>query len=99
MAGGTPANPATLAIASTRTFSVNAAGFGLVPEWDPLKPSSTLAPTKMTRRSGPDANGVGTMTRIAADENLHMVFYRDIMTAALIVQPSAAVREEDEGHV
>lgn len=32
------------------------------------------------------------MARIAADENLHMVFYRDILTAALKVQPSAAVR-------
>ena len=32
------------------------------------------------------------MVRIAADENLHMVFYRDILAAALQVQPSAAVR-------
>jgi acyl-[acyl-carrier-protein] desaturase len=32
------------------------------------------------------------MVRIAADENLHMVFYRDILTAALEVSPSAAVR-------
>jgi acyl-[acyl-carrier-protein] desaturase len=32
------------------------------------------------------------MVRIAADENLHMVFYRDIMAAALKIQPSAAVR-------
>jgi acyl-[acyl-carrier-protein] desaturase len=32
------------------------------------------------------------MIRIAADENLHMVFYRDILGAALKVQPSAAVR-------
>lgn len=32
------------------------------------------------------------MVRIAADENLHMVFYRDILGAALKVQPSAAVR-------
>ena len=32
------------------------------------------------------------MIRIAADENLHMVFYRDILAAALKVQPSAAVR-------
>ncbi len=32
------------------------------------------------------------MVRIAADENLHMVFYRDILGAALEVQPSAAVR-------
>ena len=31
------------------------------------------------------------MVRIAADENLHMVFYRDILAAALKLQPSAAV--------
>ena len=32
------------------------------------------------------------MIRIAADENLHMVFYRDILAAALTIQPSRAVR-------
>ena len=32
------------------------------------------------------------MVRIATDENLHMVFYRDILAAALKIQPSAAVR-------
>ena len=32
------------------------------------------------------------MVRIAADENLHMVFYRDVLAAALKIQPSAAVR-------
>ncbi|MEO8469641.1 MAG: acyl-ACP desaturase, partial [Chloroflexota bacterium] len=32
------------------------------------------------------------MARIAADENLHMVFYRDILGAALKIQPSRAVR-------
>jgi acyl-[acyl-carrier-protein] desaturase len=32
------------------------------------------------------------MARIANDENLHMVFYRDILKAALVVEPSAAVR-------
>jgi acyl-[acyl-carrier-protein] desaturase len=31
------------------------------------------------------------MIRIAADENLHMVFYRDILGAALKIQPSRAV--------
>ncbi len=31
------------------------------------------------------------MIRIAADENLHMVFYRDIMSAAIAIEPSAAV--------
>jgi acyl-[acyl-carrier-protein] desaturase len=32
------------------------------------------------------------MVRIASDENLHMVFYRDILKAALAIEPSAAVR-------
>jgi acyl-[acyl-carrier-protein] desaturase len=32
------------------------------------------------------------MVRIATDENLHMVFYRDVLTAALKIDPSAAVR-------
>lgn len=32
------------------------------------------------------------MVRIAADENLHYVFYRDILAAAIQVRPSAAVR-------
>jgi acyl-[acyl-carrier-protein] desaturase len=32
------------------------------------------------------------MLRIAADENLHAVFYRDILSAALDREPSAAVR-------
>jgi acyl-[acyl-carrier-protein] desaturase len=32
------------------------------------------------------------MIRIAADENLHMVFYRDLLAAAIRVAPSAAVR-------
>src|SRR6185436_17274941 len=32
------------------------------------------------------------MARIAADENLHMVFYRDILAAALKIDPSRAVQ-------
>lgn len=32
------------------------------------------------------------MVRIAADENLHMVFYRDILSAAIEIEPSAAVQ-------
>ena len=37
------------------------------------------------------------MIRIAADENLHMVFYRDILSAAIALQPSAAVRAIVDG--
>jgi len=32
------------------------------------------------------------MARVAADENLHMVFYRDVMAAAIEIVPSSAVR-------
>ena len=32
------------------------------------------------------------LARISKDENLHMVFYRDILKAALDIEPSAAVR-------
>ena len=32
------------------------------------------------------------MVRIATDENLHMVFYRDILAAAIQIHPSAAVK-------
>ena len=32
------------------------------------------------------------MVRVAADENLHMMFYRDLVAAALQVDPSAAVQ-------
>ncbi len=32
------------------------------------------------------------MARIATDENLHMVFYRDVLAAALQVEPSATVK-------
>jgi acyl-[acyl-carrier-protein] desaturase len=31
------------------------------------------------------------MLRVAADENLHMMFYRDIVAAALQVDPSATI--------
>jgi acyl-[acyl-carrier-protein] desaturase len=31
------------------------------------------------------------MARIAADENLHMVFYRDVLSEAIAIDPSAAV--------
>ena len=32
------------------------------------------------------------LARVAADENLHMIFYRDLMAAALELSPSAAVQ-------
>jgi acyl-[acyl-carrier-protein] desaturase len=36
------------------------------------------------------------MTRIAFDENLHYVFYRDLTTAALAIDPSTMVKAIDE---
>src|SRR4051794_18588985 len=47
---------------------------------------------KNTGRYSDDPVADRIMVRIAADENLHMVFYRDILAAALRIQPSAAVR-------
>jgi acyl-[acyl-carrier-protein] desaturase len=32
------------------------------------------------------------MVRIATDENLHMIFYRDMLSAALQLDPSAAIK-------
>jgi acyl-[acyl-carrier-protein] desaturase len=45
-----------------------------------------------TGRYSDDAVADRIMVRIAADENLHMIFYRDILKAALAIEPSAAVR-------
>jgi acyl-[acyl-carrier-protein] desaturase len=47
---------------------------------------------KNTGRYSQDPVADRIMARIAADENLHMVFYRDILGAALKVRPSEAVR-------
>ncbi len=47
---------------------------------------------KNTGRYSQDPVADRIMTRIAADENLHMVFYRDILGAALKIQPSRAVQ-------
>ena len=38
-----------------------------------------------------DSDGKAIMRRVAFDENLHFLFYRDVMGAALEVEPSAAV--------
>jgi acyl-[acyl-carrier-protein] desaturase len=47
---------------------------------------------KNTGRYSQDPVADRIMSRIAADENLHMVFYRDILGAALKIQPSRAVQ-------
>ncbi|MGQ0743380.1 MAG: acyl-ACP desaturase [Acidimicrobiales bacterium] len=38
-----------------------------------------------------DPAGYEVMSRVAADENLHFLFYRDVSTAALSIDPSAMV--------
>ena len=38
-----------------------------------------------------DPAGVDVMNRVAADENLHFLFYRDLVLAALEIDPSAMV--------
>jgi acyl-[acyl-carrier-protein] desaturase len=45
-----------------------------------------------TGRYSQDPVADAIMARVASDENLHMVFYRDILGAALRIEPSAAVR-------
>ena len=41
-----------------------------------------------TGKALPDAEGYGVMKRVAADENLHYLFYRDLVSAALEIDPS-----------
>ena len=38
-----------------------------------------------------DRLGYEVMARVASDENLHFLFYRDLVTAALEVDPSTTV--------
>jgi acyl-[acyl-carrier-protein] desaturase len=45
-----------------------------------------------TGRALADPAGRAVMTRVAADENLHHLFYRDIVSAALELDPPATVR-------
>ena len=44
-----------------------------------------------TGKALPDGEGYTVMKRVAADENLHYLFYRDLVTAALEVDPSGMV--------
>jgi acyl-[acyl-carrier-protein] desaturase len=41
-----------------------------------------------TGKALPDAEGLSVMKRVAADENLHYLFYRDLVSAALEMDPS-----------
>jgi acyl-[acyl-carrier-protein] desaturase len=44
-----------------------------------------------TGKALPDNEGHGVMKRVAADENLHYLFYRDLVTEALEIDPSGMV--------
>jgi acyl-[acyl-carrier-protein] desaturase len=44
-----------------------------------------------TGKALPDGEGYTVMKRVAADENLHYLFYRDLVSAALEVDPSGMV--------
>jgi acyl-[acyl-carrier-protein] desaturase len=44
-----------------------------------------------TGKALPDTEGYNVMKRVAADENLHYLFYRDLVTAALEIDPSGMV--------
>jgi acyl-[acyl-carrier-protein] desaturase len=73
---------------------------GNVPE--PISPADTLAYVAMQelatrvahRNTGTlldDDAGYKVMARVAADENLHYLFYRDLVSAALEIDPSATM--------
>jgi acyl-[acyl-carrier-protein] desaturase len=42
-----------------------------------------------------DDVGAAVMKRVAADENLHFLFYRDLATAALVADPSGTIEAID----
>jgi acyl-[acyl-carrier-protein] desaturase len=75
---------------------------GYYPEWPELGALDTLVFTSLQelatrvshRNTGlvtDDETAVRLTSRIATDENLHYVFYRDLAASALEIDPSAAV--------
>ena len=75
---------------------------GYYPEWPLLGPLDTVVFTTMQelatrishRNTGlitEDESAIRLTSRIATDENLHYVFYRDMVSAALEIDPSSAV--------
>jgi acyl-[acyl-carrier-protein] desaturase len=73
---------------------------GVVPE--PISPVDALAyvalqelATRISHRNTgtmlDDDAGYKVMARVAADENLHYLFYRDVVSAALEIDPSATM--------
>jgi acyl-[acyl-carrier-protein] desaturase len=61
-----------------------------------LQELATRISHRNTGKQITDAPASQLMTRIAADENLHYVFYRDLTTAAIELDPSAMVLALDE---
>lgn len=53
---------------------------------------ATRVSHRNTGRASNDPACDRLLTRIALDENLHMLFYRDLMSAALELRPDAAMR-------
>ncbi|MGZ4676748.1 MAG: acyl-ACP desaturase, partial [Acidimicrobiia bacterium] len=73
---------------------------GIAPEFESLADALVYATlqelaTRISHRNTgkliDDPVGVEVMNRVAADENLHHLFYRDLVTAAIEVAPSAMV--------
>jgi acyl-[acyl-carrier-protein] desaturase len=73
---------------------------GIIPEPDSptdamvyvaLQELATRLSHRATGKELDDAVGYRLMARVAADENLHFLFYRDLVGAALQVDPSAVV--------
>jgi acyl-[acyl-carrier-protein] desaturase len=61
-----------------------------------LQELATRIAHRNTGQALEDPAGRAVMSRVAADENLHYLFYRDITTAALDVDTSAMVIAMDE---
>jgi acyl-[acyl-carrier-protein] desaturase len=56
-----------------------------------LQELATRISHRNTGKLIPDKAGYEVMARVAADENLHYLFYRDVTTAAIELDPSALV--------
>ena len=61
----------------------------------PCKSSATRISHRNTGKLLTDAVGVAVMNRVASDENLHHLFYRDLASAAIELAPSDMVRAID----
>ena len=61
-----------------------------------LQELATRVAHRNTGRDLGDPVGYEVMARVATDENLHFLFYRDLATAILELDPSAAIIEMEE---